>query len=211
MTYTLPELGYAFDALEPHIDARTMEIHHDKHHAGYVAKLNAAVEGTDLGEKSVCDLISSLADVPENIRTAVRNNGGGHCNHSLFWKVIAPGGSNAPEGELATAIDSTFESYDSFKEQFANAAATRFGSGWAWLVTDSDGNLSICSSPNQDNPLMTGEGMQILGLDVWEHAYYLNYQNRRPDYIEAFWNVVNWTAVEALWNEAKESCCCCPE
>ena len=211
MTYTLPELGYAFDALEPHIDARTMEIHHDKHHAGYVAKLNAAVEGTDLGEKSVCDLISSLDDVPENIRTTVRNNGGGHCNHSLFWKVIAPGGSNAPEGELVTAIDSTFESYDSFKEQFANAAATRFGSGWAWLITDSDGNLVITSSPNQDNPLMTGEGKQMLGLDVWEHAYYLNYQNRRPDYIEAFWNVVNWTAVEALWNEAKESCCCCPE
>ena len=211
MTYTLPELGYAFDALEPHIDARTMEIHHDKHHAGYVAKLNAAVEGTDLGEKSVCDLISALDDVPENIRTAVRNNGGGHCNHSLFWKVIAPGGSSTPEGELASAIDSTFGSYDSFKEQFANAAATRFGSGWAWLITDSDGNLVITSSPNQDNPLMTGEGKQILGLDVWEHAYYLNYQNRRPDYIEAFWNVVNWTAVNSLWKEAKESCCCCSD
>jgi len=209
MTYTLPDLGYAFDALEPHIDARTMEIHHDKHHAGYVAKLNAAVEGTDLGEKSVCELVSSLDDVPENIRTAVRNNGGGHCNHSLFWKIIAPGGSNSPEGELATAIDTTFGSFDSFKEQFANAAATRFGSGWAWLVTDNDGKVSITSSPNQDNPLMSGEGIQILGLDVWEHAYYLNYQNRRPDYIDAFWSILNWTAVEALWNEAKGSRCCC--
>lgn len=209
MTYTLPELGYAFDALEPHIDAKTMEIHHDKHHAGYVAKLNAAVEGTNLGDMSVCELVSSLDDVPENVRTAVRNNGGGHCNHSLFWKVLAPGGSNIPEGELAAAIDSSFGSFDSFKEQFANAAATRFGSGWAWLVTTSDGNLTICSSPNQDNPLMTGEGTQILGLDVWEHAYYLNYQNRRPDYIDAFWNVVNWTAVDSMWNEAKGSCCCC--
>ena len=211
MTYTLPDLGYTFDALEPHIDARTMEIHHDKHHAGYVAKLNAAVEGTDLGEKSVCDLISQLDEVPEDIRTAVRNNGGGHCNHSLFWKVIAPSGANTPSGDLALAIDSAFGSYDSFKEQFANAAATRFGSGWVWLVTDSDGNLSICSSPNQDNPLITGEGMQILGLDVWEHAYYLKYQNRRPDYIEAFWNVANWTAVDAIWDEAKGSCCCCSE
>lgn len=209
MTYTLPDLGYEFDALEPHIDVRTMEIHHDKHHAGYVAKLNAAVEGTDLGEKSVCDLVSSLDDVPEDIRTAVRNNGGGHCNHSLFWKVIAPGGSNTPEGDLATAMDTAFGSFDSFKEQFANAAATRFGSGWAWLITDSEGNLSITSSPNQDNPLMTGEGKQILGLDVWEHAYYLNYQNRRPDYISAFWSVVNWTAVDLLWKEAKGSCCCC--
>ena len=211
MTYTLPELGYEFDALEPHIDARTMEIHHDKHHAGYVANLNAAVDGTDLGEKSVCDLVASLDDVPENIRGAVRNNGGGHCNHSLFWKIIAPGGSSAPEGGLCEAIDSTFGSMDEFKEQFSKAAATRFGSGWSWLVTDSEGNLSVCSSPNQDNPRMTGEGTPILGLDVWEHAYYLNYQNRRPDYIAAFWNIVNWTEVDSLWNQAKGSCCCCSD
>lgn len=209
MTYELPDLGYSFDALEPHIDARTMEIHHDKHHAGYVAKLNAAVEGTNLGEKSVCDLVSSLDDVPENIRTAVRNNGGGHCNHSMFWKVIAPGGASAPEADLGAAIDSAFGSFDSFKEQFANAAATRFGSGWAWLVSECDGNVSITSSPNQDNPRMTGEGTPILGLDVWEHAYYLKYQNRRPDYISAFWSVVNWTAVEANWNDAKSTSCCC--
>lgn len=212
MAYTLPELGFTFDALEPYIDAKTMEIHHDKHHAGYVAKLNAAVEGTDLGDQSVCDLVSSLDQVPENIRTAIRNNGGGHCNHSLFWKVIEPGGANAPSEELSTAIDASFGSFEAFQESFANAAATRFGSGWAWLITDIDGNLSICSTPNQDNPLMTGEGKQILGLDVWEHAYYLHYQNRRPDYINAFWNVVNWTTVEALWNESKgSSCCSCPE
>ena len=211
MTYTLPDLGYAFDALEPHIDARTMEIHHDKHHAGYVANLNAAVEGTELGEKTVCDLIAALDDVPENIRSAVRNNGGGHCNHSLFWQILAPGGSTAPEGELATAIDGTFDSFDSFKEQFATAAATRFGSGWAWLISDGEEKLSISSTPNQDNPRMTGGGIPILGIDVWEHAYYLNYQNRRPDYIKAFWNLVNWSVVESNWAKAKGSSCCCPE
>jgi Fe-Mn family superoxide dismutase len=208
MTYELPELGYAFDALEPNIDARTMEIHHDKHHAGYVAKLNAAVEGTDLGSKTVCELISSLDSLPENIRGAVRNNGGGHCNHSLFWKVISPGGANAPEGELATAIDASFGSFDAFKEQFAAAAATRFGSGWAWLVADKDGNVSICSTANQDNPRMTNGGTPILGLDVWEHAYYLHYQNRRPDYIQAFWNVVNWTYVASVLEGTNLTCSC---
>lgn len=208
MTYELPELGYAFDALEPNIDARTMEIHHDKHHAGYVAKLNAAVEGTDLGSKTVCELISSLDSLPENIRGAVRNNGGGHCNHSLFWKVISPGGANAPEGELATAIDASFGSFDAFKEQFAAAAATRFGSGWAWLVADKDDNLSICSTANQDNPRMTNGGTPILGLDVWEHAYYLHYQNRRPDYIQAFWNVVNWTYVASVLEGTNLTCSC---
>ena len=208
MTYELPELGYAFNALEPNIDARTMEIHHNKHHAGYVAKLNAAVEGTDLGSKTVCELISSLDSLPENIRGAVRNNGGGHCNHSLFWKVISPGGANAPEGELATAIDASFGSFDAFKEQFAAAAATRFGSGWAWLVADKDGNLSICSTANQDNPRMTNGGTPILGLDVWEHAYYLHYQNRRPDYIQAFWNVVNWTYVASVLEGTNLTCSC---
>ena len=208
MTYELPELGYAFNALEPNIDARTMEIHHDKHHAGYVAKLNAVVEGTDLGSKTVCELISSLDSLPENIRGAVRNNGGGHCNHSLFWKVISPGGANAPEGELATAIDASFGSFDAFKEQFAAAAATRFGSGWAWLVADKDGNLSICSTANQDNPRMTNGGTPILGLDVWEHAYYLHYQNRRPDYIQAFWNVVNWTYVASVLEGTNLTCSC---
>jgi len=208
MTYELPELGYAFNALEPNIDARTMEIHHDKHHAGYVAKLNAAVEGTDLGSKTVCELISSLDSLPENIRGAVRNNGGGHCNHSLFWKVISPGGANAPEGELATAIDASFGSFDAFKEQFAAAAATRFGSGWAWLVADKDGNLSISSTANQDNPRMTNGGTPILGLDVWEHAYYLHYQNRRPDYIQAFWNVVNWTYVASVLEGTNLTCSC---
>ena len=207
MTYTLPELGYDYNSLEPNIDAKTMEIHHSKHHAGYVAKLNAAIDGTDLGSQSVCDLISSLDDLPEEIRGAVRNNGGGHCNHSLFWKVISPGGSDHPEGELATSIDKSFGSLDTFKEQFESAAGTRFGSGWAWLVSDGDGNLSICSTPNQDNPRMTGGGTPVLGIDVWEHAYYLHYQNRRPDYVTAFWNVVNWTVVDSLWNQAKGACC----
>lgn len=209
MTYTLPELGYDYNSLEPNIDAKTMEIHHSKHHAGYIAKLNAAIEGTDLGSQSVCDLISSLENLPEGIRGAVRNNGGGHCNHSLFWKVISPGGSNLPEGDLATSIDDSFGSLDAFKEQFENAAGTRFGSGWAWLVSDGDGKLSVCSTPNQDNPRMTDDGIPILGIDVWEHAYYLQYQNRRPDYVTAFWNVVNWTIVDSLWNQAKGACCCC--
>ena len=204
MAYSLPDLPYAVDALEPHIDATTMTIHHDKHHAGYVAKLNAALEGHDaLAAMPIDQLCSSIFEVPEEIRGAVRNNGGGHYNHSLFWSILGPGGE-APSGDLATAIDSTFGSFDGFKEQFAAAAATRFGSGWAWLCVK-DGVLSVCSTANQDNPLMGEEcgGTPILGLDVWEHAYYLHYQNRRPDYIDAFWNVVNWTEVAARFEAAK--------
>ena len=198
MAYTLPDLPYAADALEPHIDSTTMTIHHDKHHGGYVSKLNAALEGhDDLAAMSIDELCRNIFAVPEDIRTAVRNNGGGHYNHSLFWSILGPGGGD-PSGDLAAAIDADFGSLDAFKEQFAAAAATRFGSGWAWLCVK-DGSLDICSTPNQDNPLM-GEacgGTPILGLDVWEHAYYLNYQNRRPDYVDAFWNVVNWDAVAA--------------
>ncbi|MFT4176956.1 MAG: superoxide dismutase [Luteolibacter sp.] len=201
MAHTLPELGYAYDALEPHIDARTMEIHHTKHHNAYVTNLNAAISGKpELESKSLCELIGDLASVPEDIRGAVRNNGGGHANHTLFWEIIAPGGAKAPSGDLAAAIDKAFGSFDAFKEAFGKAAATRFGSGWAWLVKKDDGSLAIGSTANQDCPCM-GEsvaglsGKAILGLDVWEHAYYLNYQNRRPDYISAFWNVVNWDAV----------------
>lgn len=190
MAYELPELPYAYDALEPHIDARTMEIHHSKHHAGYVAKVNAAIEGSDLEGKSVEDLVSDLAGVPEDKRGAVQNNGGGHANHSLFWSVLCPNGGGAPSGELAEAINTAFGSLEGLKEQFSAAAATRFGSGWAWVSVD-NGQLVVESTPNQDSPLMAGR-TPILGLDVWEHAYYLNYQNRRPDYIAAFWNVVNW-------------------
>lgn len=207
MAYQLPDLGYSNDALEPHIDAKTMEIHHDKHHNAYVTKVNDAIEGTDLGSKSIEELVASLSEVPDAKRGAVRNNGGGHANHSLFWKVIAPGGANAPSGDLAEAINATFGSLDAFKEEFANAGATRFGSGWAWLVVK-DGKLVVCSTPNQDTPLMGEEvagcsGTPILGLDVWEHAYYLNYQNRRPDYISAFWSVVNWDVVGANYAAAK--------
>ena len=207
MTYTLPELGYNYTDLEPHIDARTMEIHHTKHHAGYVAKLNAALEGQDVAEQSINDLISNINALPESVQGAVRNNGGGHANHSLFWSVLTPGGANAPAGDLASAIDAAFGSYDAFKEKFAAAAATRFGSGWAWLGVKKDGSLCVCSTANQDNPLMAGvidcTCTPILGLDVWEHAYYLNYQNRRPDYINAFWNVVNWDKVAENFNQAK--------
>ncbi|HCK73093.1 MAG TPA: superoxide dismutase [Planctomycetaceae bacterium] len=201
MAYELPELSYAYDALEPNIDARTMEIHHSKHHAGYVAKVNAAIEGTELGSKSVEDLVSDLESVPENIRGAVQNNGGGHANHSLFWSVLSADGGGEPTGELADAINAAFGSLDEFKTAFANAAATRFGSGWAWLSVDA-GNLIVESTPNQDSPLMSGR-TPILGLDVWEHAYYLNYQNRRPDYIAAFWNVVNWDEVARRFEAAK--------
>jgi superoxide dismutase, Fe-Mn family len=201
--FELPALPYAKDALEPHIDAQTMEIHHGKHHNAYVTNLNAALEGqADLAGKSLEDLLANnLAAVPEGIRTAVRNNGGGHMNHSLFWTVIGPNGGGAPTGELAEAINNKFGSLDSFKEQFAKAAATRFGSGWAWLVVN-NGELEVTSTPNQDNPVMEGK-TAILGLDVWEHAYYLNYQNRRPDYIAAFWNVVNWDEVAKLYASAK--------
>ena len=202
MAYTLPDLGFAYDALEPYIDARTMEIHFTKHHAAYVNNLNVAIAGKpELEEKCPGELIANLKSVPEEIRTAVRNHGGGHVNHSLFWKMITPGGAPAPTAELAAAIDTAWGSFDGFKEAFAKAAASRFGSGWAWLCSK-DGQLSVCSTANQDNPIMGtdfgGCGCRpLLGLDVWEHAYYLNYQNRRPDYIAAFWNVVNWDVVAA--------------
>ncbi|MDU0154332.1 superoxide dismutase SodA [Bacillus cabrialesii] len=202
MAYELPELPYAYDALEPHIDKETMTIHHTKHHNTYVANLNKAVEGnTALANKSVEELVADLNSVPENIRTAVRNNGGGHANHKLFWTLLSPNGGGEPTGALAEEINSVFGSFDKFKEQFAAAAAGRFGSGWAWLVVN-NGKLEITSTPNQDSPLSEGK-TPILGLDVWEHAYYLNYQNRRPDYISAFWNVVNWDEVARLYSEAK--------
>ena len=193
MAYELPELPYAYDALEPHIDSRTMEIHHSKHHAGYVGKVNAALDGSESGDQSVEDLISNLAGVSEDIRGAVRNNGGGHANHSLFWSIMSAAGGGEPTGDLAAAINAACGSFDAFKEAFGTTAATRFGSGWAWLSVD-NGQLVVESTPNQDSPLMEGR-TPILGLDVWEHAYYLNYQNRRPDYIAAFFNVVNWDAV----------------
>ncbi len=194
--HEVPALTYAFDALEPHIDARTMEIHHDKHHAAYVTNLNKALEGhDDLAALSVEDLLTKIDEVPDSIRGAVRNHGGGHANHSLFWDVIGPNGGGSPGGDLAAAIDAAFGSFDDFKAQFGAASAGQFGSGWGWLVKG-DGGLEVMASPNQDSPLMSGK-TPILGLDVWEHAYYLNYQNRRPDYIAAFWNVVNWDAVAA--------------
>jgi len=194
MAFTLPPLPYANDALEPHIDAKTMEIHHDKHHQAYVNNLNAAIEkAPELQGKSLDDLMKGINSVPESVRTAVRNNGGGHWNHSMFWQIMGPGKGGEPTGRLADAIKTAFGDFSKFKEQFAAAGAGRFGSGWAWLVTDG-GKLSITSTPNQDNPLMEGK-TAILGLDVWEHAYYLKYQNKRPDYIAAWWNVVNWDAV----------------
>ena len=203
MAHELPALPYAQDALEPHIDAATMGIHHGKHHATYIANLNNALEGNaDLEAKSIEDLISDLGSVPEGIRGAVRNNGGGHANHSLFWASMSPNGGGAPSGDLAAAIDAAFGSLDEFKAAFKAAALTRFGSGWAWLVKKEDGSVAVTSTPNQDNPIM-GEAAgccgctPLLGLDVWEHAYYLNYQNRRPDYVDAFWNVVDWDAVAA--------------
>jgi Fe-Mn family superoxide dismutase len=190
-----PPLPYPYDALEPHIDTRTMQIHHDKHHQGYVNNLNAALEGhPDLQAKSVEELLSDLDALPESIRTAVRNNGGGHANHTLFWPSMSPDGGGEPSGPLAEAINASFGSFSAFKEQFSKAAATRFGSGWAWLCVDGGGGLQVLSTPNQDSPLSQGL-TPILGLDVWEHAYYLNYQNRRPDYIAAFWNIVNWDEV----------------
>ena len=201
MSFKLPELTYAYDALEPHIDATTMEIHHSKHHNTYVTNLNAAVEGTEFADKDINELIANLDAIPAEKQTAVRNNGGGHANHTLFWEVIAPGGSNEPVGEVKAAIEAKFGSFDAFKEEFAKAATTRFGSGWAWLIVDGDG-VAVTSTPNQDSPVMEGK-TPILGLDVWEHAYYLNYQNRRPDYIGAFWNVVNWDVVEAKFQAAK--------
>lgn len=203
MAHQLPPLPYAANALEPHIDEQTMNIHHGKHHATYVNNLNAALEAhPDLQSKSVEELISDMDAIPESIRTAVRNNGGGHANHTLFWDVIGPNAGGAPSGELAQAIDSAFGSFDAFKDEFTKAATTRFGSGWAWLIVDGNGQLAVTSTPNQDSPLMEGS-TPILGLDVWEHAYYLNYQNRRPDYIAAFWNVVNWDNVAKRFAAAK--------
>jgi Fe-Mn family superoxide dismutase len=196
MAHEVPDLAYAFDALEPHIDARTMEIHHDKHHAAYVAGLNGALDGQDsLQAMALPELLRNIDATPESIRGAVRNHGGGHANHSLFWSIMTPGGGGAPGGDLGAAIDAAFGCFDAFKEAFAKAGATRFGSGWAWLVVDGDGALQCYSTANQDSPHMQGD-TPILGLDVWEHAYYLNYQNRRPDYIAAFWNVINWDEVE---------------
>lgn len=205
MAHELPSLGYAYDALEPHFDARTMEIHHTKHHQTYVDKLNGAIGGdAALEGKSVVDLISDLSSVPDSIRGAVRNHGGGHANHSFFWKIISSNGGGAPVGSLASAIDSTFGSFEDLKSEFATASANRFGSGWGWLVAKADKSLSVTSTPNQDSPLMSGVadivGTPIVGLDVWEHAYYLNYQNRRPDYINAFWNVVDWERAEAIYS-----------
>jgi Fe-Mn family superoxide dismutase len=206
MSYTLPDLPYAVDALEPSIDARTMSIHHGKHHQGYVNKLNAAIENhQELGNKNPLELLAELDALPESIRTAVRNNGGGHANHTLFWTVMGPqgGGSPASSGQLARDMESSFGSFDEFKNQFSSAAATVFGSGWAWLCVGSDGKLLVTKTPNQDNPLWTEGVLPILGLDVWEHAYYLEYQNRRPDYIEAWWKVVDWSRVEGNLAMAK--------
>lgn len=202
MAFELPELGYAYDALEPHIDARTMEIHHTKHHQGYTTNLNNAIAGTDLDGKSIEDILANL----DMNNAAVRNNGGGFYNHSLFWNVMNPKGKGDLSGELKNAIEDAYGSVDAFKDAFSKAAATRFGSGWAWLCVQKGGKVEVCSSPNQDNPLMPGVGCggtPILGIDVWEHAYYLNYQNRRPDYINAFFNVINWNEVEKRYAEAK--------
>lgn len=207
MAYELPALDYAYDALEPHIDARTMEIHHSKHHQAYITNLNAALAGTGLEESSICDLVGDLSAVPESARTAVRNNGGGHANHSFFWNIISPNGGGAPTGALAAAIDAELGGFNALKEAFAKAGATRFGSGWAWLVVTADGQLAVTSTPNQDNPCMRGiadvEGKPLIALDVWEHAYYLKYQNMRPNYIAAFWNMVDWNAAEANYQKAK--------
>ncbi|MBA4018557.1 MAG: superoxide dismutase [Pirellula sp.] len=203
MSYTLPPLPYAFNALEPHIDAKTMEIHHGKHHQTYITNLNNAIQGTDLGNQSIEALVAGIEKVPENIRTVVRNNGGGHANHSLFWTIMGPGAGGEPSGPLADAITSDVGGFAKFKEDFTKAALTRFGSGWAWLSVNKDGKLVVESTPNQDSPLMHGN-TPILGLDVWEHAYYLNYQNRRPDYVGAFFNVVNWKAVAERYAAAKK-------
>jgi len=203
MAHELPALPYEYNALEPHIDALTMEIHHSRHHQTYVNNLNAALSNhPELEGKSVEELIQDLNAIPEGIRTAVRNNGGGHANHSMFWLCMSPNGGGGPEGELSDAINSTFGSLDGFKEQFAKAATTRFGSGWAWLCVDGEGNLVVNSTPNQDSPITDGLN-PILGLDVWEHAYYLNYQNKRPVYIEAWWNIVNWEQVAANYAASK--------
>lgn len=202
MAYSLPDLPYDYDALEPHFDARTMEIHHTKHHQGYTNKVNAALEGHDFADLDIEEVLRRIDEVPANKKQAVINNGGGYANHKLFWSILSPNGGGAPEDELADAIQDTFGSFEKFKEEFSNAAGSRFGSGWAWLSVDGSGNLVVHSTPNQDSPLMEGY-TPILGLDVWEHAYYLNYQNRRPDYISAFWNVVNWDQVADNYDDAK--------
>jgi Fe-Mn family superoxide dismutase len=203
MAYSVPDLAYAFDALEPHIDARTMEIHHDKHHAAYVTNLNAALEGTEWMDRPIEAVLSNLEIIPEDKRTAVRNNGGGHANHTLFWEIMGPDGGGEPSGDLAAAIADTFGSLDDLKSQVNDAGVKRFGSGWSWLVWDGTG-LAVLSTPNQDSPVMEGK-TPILGVDVWEHAYYLNYQNRRPDYLAAWWNVVDWNAVGAKFEAARSS------
>ena len=203
MSFQLPDLSYNHDALEPHIDSRTMQIHHGKHHAGYTKNLNAAIDGTDLANKSIDDILKNL----DMNNSAVRNNGGGYYNHCLFWEIMSPNGGGSPTGSLAAAIEKNFGSFDEFKSKFSSAAGTRFGSGWAWLCAHSNGDLEVCSSANQDNPLMPGigcGGTPILGLDVWEHAYYLNYQNRRPDYVNAFFNVINWGVVSSKYQSAKD-------
>ncbi|MBZ0273470.1 superoxide dismutase [bacterium] len=204
--HKLPDLGYSFDALEPFIDARTMEIHHDKHHNAYVTNLNKALEscGPELADMDIVSLMKHLSVAPENVRTAVRNNGGGHYNHALFWTLLKKNESGAPSGALAGAINADFGSFDAFKEKFSTAAATRFGSGWAWLSVAPSGKLEVTSTPNQDNPEMDSDAKPILGLDVWEHAYYLHYQNRRPDYIKAFFNVINWDEVAKLYGQYKK-------
>jgi Fe-Mn family superoxide dismutase len=200
MAFSVPDLPYAYDALEPHIDEATMRVHHDKHHQAYVDKANAALEGTDWADRDVEDVLRNLSSLPGDTQGPVRNNGGGHFNHSLFWKMLSPDGGGEPSGELASAIEATFDSFDSFKEEFKNAGIARFGSGWAWLVKDSSG-LAVVSTPNQDSPIADGSN-PLLGCDVWEHAYYLKYQNKRPDYIDAFWNVVNWDYVAERLAEA---------
>ncbi len=202
MAFTLPKLPYPYDALEPHIDARTMEIHHDKHHAGYTNNLNNAIAGTEWDNKDIVEILTNINSVPADIKTAVQNNGGGFANHSLFWEIMGPNGGGEPSGDLANAIDKAFGSFSAFKDKFASLAGGRFGSGWAWLVVKKDGSLDVYSTANQDSPYMSGD-TPILGLDVWEHAYYLNYQNRRPDYISAWWNVVDWNTVAKKYAAAK--------
>ena len=201
MAYSVPPLTYDFDALEPHIDARTMEIHHDKHHAAYVTNLNAALEGTEWMDRPIENVLASLDIIPDDKRMAVRNNGGGHANHTLFWEIMGPGGGGEPTGDFAAAIDSTFDGFADVKAQMIDAGVKRFGSGWSWLVWDGTG-LAVYSTANQDSPVMESH-VPLLGIDVWEHAYYLNYQNRRPDYLEAWWNVVNWDAVAAKYDAAR--------
>lgn len=202
MSFKLPDLPYKHDALEPHIDAKTMEIHHGKHHQGYTNKLNAALEGHEFADLSVEEVLKRIDEVPEDKRQAVINNGGGYANHNLFWTILSPNGGGEPKGELVDAIKKEFGSFDAFKEEFNSTAASQFGSGWGWLCVDGNGNLKVLSTANQNSPIMDGL-TPVLGVDVWEHAYYLNYQNRRPDYLEAFWNVVNWDKVEAYYKDAK--------